>query len=56
MYGLSKVRGAKPHMTSGVIHVDDPAALSQWLKSISDNIMGLTNLQVQGSILLKIVH
>ncbi|CAG9581997.1 unnamed protein product [Danaus chrysippus] len=45
--GAFEVRGAKPHMTSGVIHVDDPAALSQWLKSISDNIMGLTNLQMK---------
>lgn len=41
-----QVRGARPHLTTGVIHAADPAALSHWLKSISDNIVGLTNLQV----------
>ncbi|KAG7310296.1 hypothetical protein JYU34_003051 [Plutella xylostella] len=45
--GALEVRGARPHMTTGVIHVEDPAALSQWLKSISDNIVGLTNLQMK---------
>ncbi|XP_041975424.1 gamma-2-syntrophin isoform X2 [Aricia agestis] len=45
--GAFEVRGARPHITSGVIHVEDPAALSHWLKSISDNIMGLTNLQMK---------
>lgn len=42
----AQVRGARPHSTTGVVHADDPAALSHWLKSISDNIVGLTNLQV----------
>lgn len=41
-----QVRGARAAATSGVVHAPDPAALSHWLKSISDNIVGLTNLQV----------
>ncbi|XP_063548192.1 gamma-1-syntrophin [Cydia strobilella] len=45
--GAFEVRGARPQMTTGVIHAEDPAALSQWLKSISDNIVGLTNLQMK---------
>ncbi|XP_013188019.2 gamma-1-syntrophin [Amyelois transitella] len=45
--GAFEVRGARPHMTTGIIHTDEPAALSQWLKSISDNIVGLTNLQMK---------
>ncbi|XP_022822209.1 gamma-1-syntrophin [Spodoptera litura] len=45
--GAFEVRGARPHLTTGVIHAEDPAALSQWLKSISDNIVGLTNLQMK---------
>ncbi|XP_072938520.1 gamma-2-syntrophin [Epargyreus clarus] len=45
--GAFEVRGARPHMTTGVIHAEDPAALSHWLKSISDNIVGLTNLQMK---------
>lgn len=32
--------------TTGIIHCDDLAILSQWLKFITDNIVGLTNLQV----------
>lgn len=32
--------------TTGVIHCDDLAIISQWLKYISDNVIGLTNLQV----------
>lgn len=32
--------------TTGVIHCDDLAILSLWLKYISDNVIGLTNLQV----------
>lgn len=44
--GWFQVRGARPQLTTGVIHAEDPAALSQWLKSISNNIVGLTNLQV----------
>jgi hypothetical protein len=30
----------------GVIQCDDLAILSQWLKFITDNVVGLTNLQV----------
>ncbi|XP_052737964.1 gamma-1-syntrophin isoform X2 [Bicyclus anynana] len=45
--GAFEVRGARPQQTTGVVHVDEPAALSHWLKSISDNIMGLTNLQMK---------
>ncbi|KAL0850702.1 hypothetical protein ABMA28_006647 [Loxostege sticticalis] len=45
--GAFEVRGARPHQTTGVIHAEDPAALSHWLKSISDNIVGLTNLQMK---------
>ncbi|CAH0592731.1 unnamed protein product [Chrysodeixis includens] len=45
--GAFEVRGARPHVTTGVIHAEDPAALSLWLKSISDNIVGLTNLQMK---------
>ncbi|KAJ8735931.1 hypothetical protein PYW07_007551 [Mythimna separata] len=45
--GAFEVRGARPHLTTGVIHAEDPAALSHWLKSISDNIVGLTNLQMK---------
>lgn len=32
--------------SSGIIHCDDLAILSQWLKFIADNIVGLTQLQV----------
>ncbi|XP_039753719.1 gamma-1-syntrophin [Pararge aegeria] len=45
--GAFEVRGARPQLSTGVVHVDEPAALSHWLKSISDNIMGLTNLQMK---------
>ncbi|XP_050669708.1 gamma-1-syntrophin [Leptidea sinapis] len=45
--GAFEVRGARPQQSSGVLHVDEPAALSHWLKSVSDNIMGLTNLQMK---------
>ncbi|CAF4862363.1 unnamed protein product [Pieris macdunnoughi] len=45
--GAFEVRGARTHVTTGVVHVEEPAALSHWLKSISDNIMGLTNLQMK---------
>jgi gamma-syntrophin len=31
----------------GVIQCDDLAILSQWLKYITDNVVGLTNLQVR---------
>ncbi|RVE43152.1 hypothetical protein evm_012197 [Chilo suppressalis] len=44
--GAFEVRGARQQST-GVIHLEEPAALSLWLKSISDNILGLTNLQMK---------
>lgn len=34
-------------VSSGVIHCDDLAILSQWLKHITDNIVGLTGLQMK---------
>ena len=34
-------------LSSGVIHCDDLLALSQWTKHVTNNIMGLTNLQVR---------
>lgn len=40
-----EVRGLNG-VSTGVIHCDDLAILSQWLKYITDNIVGLTNLQV----------
>lgn len=40
-----EVRGLNGAST-GVVHCDDAAILSQWLKYITDNIMGLTHLQV----------
>lgn len=42
-----EVRGLNG-VSSGVIHCDDLAILSQWLKLITDNIVGLTQLQVSG--------
>lgn len=39
---------------SGVIHCDDTAILSQWLKYISDNITSLTYLQVTSIFLAKV--
>lgn len=52
IYGTDKlrtnafeVRGLNASST-GVIHLDDLAILSSWLKYITDNIVGLTNLQV----------
>ncbi|XP_052750175.1 gamma-1-syntrophin [Galleria mellonella] len=44
--GAFEVRGARGG-SSGVLHADDPAALSHWLKAISDNVVGLTNLQMK---------
>lgn len=41
-----EVRGLNGAST-GVVHCDDAAILSQWLKYITDNIMGLTHLQVR---------
>lgn len=52
IYGTDKlrtnafeVRGLNG-VSSGIIHCDDLAILSQWLKFITDNIVGLTQLQV----------
>lgn len=44
-----EVRGLNGAST-GVVHCDDAAILSQWLKYITDNIMGLTHLQVNLSL------
>ncbi|XP_046672710.1 gamma-1-syntrophin [Homalodisca vitripennis] len=41
-----EVRGLNGAST-GVVHCDDAAILSQWLKYITDNIMGLTHLQMK---------
>ncbi|KDR23305.1 hypothetical protein L798_14067, partial [Zootermopsis nevadensis] len=41
-----EVRGLNGAST-GIIHCDDAAILSQWLKYITDNIVGLTNLQMK---------
>lgn len=46
-----EVRGLN-NISTGIIHCDDSAILSQWLKYISDNIIGLTNLQVSQIIIL----
>lgn len=52
IYGTDKlrpnafeVRGLNG-VTTGVIHCDELAILSQWLKLITDNVVGLTHLQV----------
>lgn len=52
IYGTDKlrtnafeVRGLNG-VSSGIIHCDDLAILSKWLKLITDNIVGLTQLQV----------
>ncbi|XP_059046935.1 gamma-2-syntrophin [Achroia grisella] len=44
--GAFEVRGARGGST-GVLHAEEPAALSRWLKAISDNVVGLTNLQMK---------
>ncbi|EFA11248.1 Gamma-1-syntrophin-like Protein [Tribolium castaneum] len=41
-----EVRGLNG-VSTGIIHCDDSAILSQWLKYITDNIIGLTNLQMK---------
>lgn len=52
MYGTDKLRSNAFEVrgingtTTGVIHCDDLAVLSQWLKYLSDNVIGLTSLQV----------
>lgn len=52
IYGTDKlrqnafeVRGLN-EISTGVIHCDELAILSQWLKLITDNVVGLTHLQV----------
>lgn len=47
-----EVRGLNGART-GIIHCDDSAILSQWLKFITDNITGLTHFQV--SVCFKIL-
>ncbi|KAM3956754.1 LOW QUALITY PROTEIN: syntrophin-like 2 [Aphomia sociella] len=44
--GAFEVRGARGG-SSGVLLAEEPAALSQWLKAVSDNVVGLTNLQMK---------
>lgn len=52
IYGTDKLRinafevRSLNSITTGIIHCDDLAILSAWLKYITDNIVGLTNLQV----------
>ena len=53
IYGTDKlrpnafeVRGLNG-VSTGIINCDDLAILSQWLKLITDNIVGITNLQVK---------
>ncbi|XP_026680944.1 gamma-1-syntrophin-like [Diaphorina citri] len=53
MYGTDKlrpnafeIRGLNGSKT-GIIHCEDSAILSQWLKYVTDNIMALTNLQIK---------
>ncbi|XP_050314379.1 gamma-1-syntrophin [Anthonomus grandis grandis] len=41
-----EVRGLNG-VSTGIIHCDDSAILSQWLKYINGNIIGLTNLQMK---------
>ncbi|ENN81198.1 gamma-1-syntrophin [Dendroctonus ponderosae] len=41
-----EVRGLNG-ISTGIIHCDDSAILSQWLKFINDNIIGLTSLQMK---------
>nr|CAD7202962.1 unnamed protein product [Timema douglasi] len=41
-----EVRGLNG-VSTGIIHCDDAAILSQWLKYITDNIVGLTHLQMK---------
>lgn len=58
IYGTDKLRSnafevrAMNGTSSGIIHCDDLAILSQWLKIITDNIFGLTHLQVSGGTFL----
>lgn len=45
-----EVRGLNG-ISTGIINCDDLAIFSQWLKMITDNIVGLTLLQVNGDLL-----
>ena len=46
-----EVRGING-ISTGVVHCQDAAMLSQWIKHITNNIIGLTNLQVSYVVLL----
>ncbi len=52
IYGTDKLRSnafevrGLNNVSTGIINCDDLAILSQWLKLITDNIVGLTHLQV----------
>lgn len=52
IYGTDKLRSnafevrGLNNMSTGIINCDELAILSQWLKLITDNIVGLTHLQV----------
>lgn len=60
MYGTDKLRSNAFEVrgingtSTGVIHCDDLAILSQWLKYLADNVIGLTSLQV--SLAINIVY
>lgn len=53
IYGTDKLRSnafevrGLNGVSTGIINCDDLAILSQWLKLITDNIFGLTHLQVR---------
>lgn len=49
-----EVRGLNG-ISTGIIHCDDSAILSQWLKYITDNIIGLTHLQVRAFLLFFLI-
>lgn len=62
IYGTDKlrqnafeVRGLNG-ITTGVIHCDELAILSQWLKLITDNVVGLTHLQVNIYFIKIFIH
>lgn len=53
IYGTDKLRSnafevrGLNNISTGIINCDDLAILSQWLKLITDNIVGLTHLQMK---------
>lgn len=53
IYGTDKLRSnafevrGLNNMSTGIINCDEIAIFSQWLKLITDNIVGLTHLQVR---------